>query len=997
MTQSDENMNSILLLLNSSKREIYHNNNHSNNLLAKKISITKKKKNKNINKLIQNYSSSFMKRKNKKIKQNLIAYNIVFNYKRNKSSKNSASSHKIKNKTPKIKKRINKSNKNKTNNNLKKQFTKKIPSKKILTLSHDKKITDSFRNNNIGISKDKTKIKLKNNFMKNNLFLNTGHSFNYINLNNYRNTKNSENSNKYSSFYKKINNKQNIAINRINNINNKKYQIKLNSIKKNKNIGNNSFDKNSESINKIRLKKSGIIQRKEINLSNLKNIKNGLKKFLEKPNRKIMNKGIYKKIKKIYMKTNQGNYTSRRNSSCSRENIFLNNNYNNFINFNYINKNYNINIPNRQVNIKPNKNSYQKIIYKKINNGFITQRKDNNELFNFLQLKLKANNQINTLQSKEEVSISDLKKMNSYINIIPNNSSFNLISPEIKIKNNPDKNTIVNKKNSNKDKEENNIKKSQNQRNKNKISNKENIIKSRSSINNINNISISTTKDNSYYIKEREKLCSYIKKYYKEKGHYPKSNISFYKYGRLLGKGAFGKVNLALHIASGKLVAIKSFNKKKLLTEHSKQKIKTEIEVLKKLKNNIYCTKIFDTFQTETHILIVMEFICADLLDFIRKRDKLNEKTSKIIFKQVVLGLKYMHKNNIVHRDIKLDNLLLDLSNTIKICDFGVSKILKSSDELMFEHCGSPTYIAPEVLGKNGYKGFSCDIWSLGVTLYYILGGDQPFGGKDMEELKKKFFLKNYYKIKFVSDEANDLLDKMLTKNPEERITLDEIIKHKWLEDVDISNKNKIKIFSKNEKYLLGKYNVCYLKNHTEDFIEDFNKDNLITSEDDNKKGNTKSIILTPYNTSVSFFNDSYEPNNNLNNEIKIENNICKYKAEVQISNIKYELSNNNEFDNGVIKTTLSNSITSFSDFSSISQKMKNGINKNNNINLSFDDKNKNNIRKNFCEEIIKEIEDKVGYNRNYVIQCLKNDEINYATATYYLMLEDKKEKNDFI
>ena len=803
------------------------------------------------------------------------SYNKIFENKKNISNNNSASPHNIKiikNKTPKIKQRIN-------------ILNKKSKSKTKIN-------NNSFINNNMCFTKYKSKAKLKNYFLKNNLLLNNAHSFYYIN---YGNTKNSENLNKYSSFYKKINKKQNIAINRF--IQNK-------------------------SCKKIVTKKSGIFKRKEINLSNLNNLKNGLKKFLNEKNGKIMNKGIYKKIKKIYMKTNQGNYTTRtrRNSSCSHENIYLNNNYNNYINFNYIDKKYNINninIQNRLLSIKPNKKSSQKIIYKKINNGLINQRNEKNDFLDLLHLKSKQNNNnnINTSQSKEEIS----------------NSS-------------------------------------------------------------IYNLSISTTKDKSYYISQREKLSSYIKNYFKEKGHYPKSSPNFYKYGRLLGKGAFGKVILALHIASGKLVAIKSFNKKKLLSEHSKQKIKTEIDVLKKLKNSNFFTKIYDTFQTETHILIVMEFICADLLGFIRKREKLSEKISKIIFIQIIQGLKYMHKINIVHRDIKLDNLLLDLSNTIKICDFGVSKVLKSPDEIMYDQCGTPAYIAPEVFGNSGYKGFSCDIWSLGVTLYYMLKGEQPFKGKNLEELKKNIFGQKCNKIEFISEEAGDLLDKMLKKNPEERITLDEIFNHKWIKGLDISHKNKIKFFSESEKYLLGKYNICYLNNTTEDLIENFEKDDLITSlETDEKKGNTKSIILAPYNTGISFFNDSYDSNKEIYKEIKIENNICKYKGEAQISNMKYEMSNNDEFDNGIIKTRKSNTLTSFSSFS---QKNKN--NKEKSITLSFDDKDKHFLGKKFLNmEIIEDIEKNIGYDRKYLIQCLEDDEVNYATATYYLMLQDIKDKNE--
>jgi serine/threonine protein kinase len=315
----------------------------------------------------------------------------------------------------------------------------------------------------------------------------------------------------------------------------------------------------------------------------------------------------------------------------------------------------------------------------------------------------------------------------------------------------------------------------------------------------------------------------------------------------------------------------------------------------------------------------------------------------------------------------------------------------------MNDHCGTPAYIAPEVFENIGYCGYACDIWSLGVTLYYMLGGEQPFKGKTLEEMKKNIFLKKYDKINFISKEANDLIDKMLTVNPEERITLEEILKHQWIKDVYVKNRNKIKFFSKNEKYLLRKYNVSYLKNNTQDLIENFEESNLITKDnEDEKKGNTKSIILAPYNTFIHFFNESNSDSSVINDEIKIENNICKFKGEAQISNIKYQMSNNDEFDNGIIKTMSSCTISSFSSFShnfknDININLKKDNSKKKNNNLSLDDKNK---ETHFCEDIIKEIENKVGYDKNYLIQCLRNDVVNYATATYFLMLEDRQNNN---
>ena len=291
------------------------------------------------------------------------------------------------------------------------------------------------------------------------------------------------------------------------------------------------------------------------------------------------------------------------------------------------------------------------------------------------------------------------------------------------------------------------------------------------------NIHLTTTAshDCNFYKNEMEKLSIYIKNYYLENGCYPKTNNQFYLFGRQIGHGAFGKVNISLHVASGRLVAIKTFTKKNLKNKHARNKIKHEIEMLSRLRHP-YITQILDSFETDKHIFIVMEYICGDLLGFIRKRGKLSEPMTKVIFRQIIEGLRYIHKKKIVHRDIKLDNVLIDLTNTVKICDFGVSRILQPGD-IMYENCGTPAYIAPEIFKNEGYEGYSCDIWSAGVTLYYMLAGVQPFKGWKIEELKEIILKGEYEQIKDISKEANDLINKMLKLNPKERIIEASLVK----------------------------------------------------------------------------------------------------------------------------------------------------------------------------------------------------------------------------
>jgi len=152
---------------------------------------------------------------------------------------------------------------------------------------------------------------------------------------------------------------------------------------------------------------------------------------------------------------------------------------------------------------------------------------------------------------------------------------------------------------------------------------------------------------------------------------------------------------------SGRLVAIKSFNKKKLNKERevSKKKIMSETNLMKSLKHNSI-VKIYETFETTNYLIIIMEHISGgDLLTFVKKRSKLTEQHAKLIFRQIIEGLQYIHSQRVVHQDIKLDNILIDLNNNIKICDFGVSKQIKKG-EVIYDQCGTPAYIAPEIL-KN--------------------------------------------------------------------------------------------------------------------------------------------------------------------------------------------------------------------------------------------------------------------------------------------------------
>ena len=523
------------------------------------------------------------------------------------------------------------------------------------------------------------------------------------------------------------------------------------------------------------------------------------------------------------------------------------------------------------------------------------------------------------------------------------------------------------------------------------------------------NIHLTTTAshDCNYYRSEMEKLSSYIKNYYLENGVYPDTNSQFYLFGRQIGHGAFGKVNISLHVASGRLVAIKTFAKKNLKNKHARNKIKHEIEMLSRFRHP-FITQILDSFETEKHIFIVMEYICGDLLGFIRKRGKLSESMTKVIFRQIMEGLRYIHKKKIVHRDIKLDNILIDLTNTVKICDFGVSKRIDKGD-IMYDHCGTPAYIAPEIFKNRGYEGFSCDTWSAGVTLYYMLAGVQPFCADSIKELEKIIIEGKYDPLEGVSPEANDLIDNMLQLDPKKRLTDDEILNHPWIANINLNHRSKLSLFTDAEKILLSKFNVDYLKSDKSELIENFTLKNLETNKDSKDEGFTKSLIFAPYNSYI----ESQDEDNDINKiknkkkkkrepfeeeiiyqELKVRNDICKFGYRVHQANIQYELSNNIDFDNGFIKTKKEEEFKNENekiekiDEEKILSARLSGLNspKVRSANDSFEESEKLQIKK----DLLKYIEKNIGYDRKYIINCLKKNKINYATATYYLMSKDE-------
>lgn len=178
-----------------------------------------------------------------------------------------------------------------------------------------------------------------------------------------------------------------------------------------------------------------------------------------------------------------------------------------------------------------------------------------------------------------------------------------------------------------------------------------------------------------------------------------------------------------------------------------------EVGILLRLRHQSV-VKLYETFETKRHIMLVME-LCAggDLLNFVRKRKKCDENLAKVLFKQIIEGIGYIHSKSILHRDIKLDNILLDGKGNVKIADFGVSKTVKRG-EIMYEQSGTPAYIAPEIIKNEGYRGFKADLWSAGVVLFALLFGTVPFKANNMKDLHQQILQARYNMKEEISEEA---------------------------------------------------------------------------------------------------------------------------------------------------------------------------------------------------------------------------------------------------
>ncbi|XP_049878942.1 phosphorylase b kinase gamma catalytic chain, liver/testis isoform isoform X2 [Pectinophora gossypiella] len=275
-----------------------------------------------------------------------------------------------------------------------------------------------------------------------------------------------------------------------------------------------------------------------------------------------------------------------------------------------------------------------------------------------------------------------------------------------------------------------------------------------------------------------------------------------YEPKEIIGRGISSTVRRCIEKETGREYAAKIID----LSQESQDGVDThtmrdatrqEIHILRMVAGHPYIIELQDVFESETFIFLVFE-LCknGELFDYLTSVVTLSEKKTRYIMRQVLEGVRYVHSKSIVHRDLKPENILLDDQLNVKITDFGFAKVLKDGEKL-FELCGTPGYLAPETLKANMFEdapgyGMEVDVWACGVIMFTLLVGCPPFWHR-----KQMVMLRNIMEGKYsftspewvdISEDPKDLIRRFLVVEPNERINIEEALRHPFFNTVAIKS-----------------------------------------------------------------------------------------------------------------------------------------------------------------------------------------------------------------
>ncbi|XXG50708.1 hypothetical protein AAC387_Pa02g4656 [Persea americana] len=261
-----------------------------------------------------------------------------------------------------------------------------------------------------------------------------------------------------------------------------------------------------------------------------------------------------------------------------------------------------------------------------------------------------------------------------------------------------------------------------------------------------------------------------------------KRRVGKYEVGRTIGEGTFAKVKFARNSETQEPVALKILDREKVLKHKMVEQISREIATMKLIKHpNV--VQLYEVMGSKTKIFIVLEFITGgELFDKIVNDGRMREDEARRYFHQLINAVDYCHSRGVYHRDLKPENLLLDVCGNLKISDFGLSALSQQmkDDGLLHTTCGTPNYVAPEVLNDRGYDGATADLWSCGVILFVLLAGYLPFDDSNLMNLYKKISAAEFTCPSWLSFGARKFLTRILDPTPMTRITIPEILEDEW-------------------------------------------------------------------------------------------------------------------------------------------------------------------------------------------------------------------------
>ena len=381
-----------------------------------------------------------------------------------------------------------------------------------------------------------------------------------------------------------------------------------------------------------------------------------------------------------------------------------------------------------------------------------------------------------------------------------------------------------------------------------------------------------------------------------------KEDLTKYEFIKTIGQGNFGKVKLAIYIPSNEQVAIKILNKETIESKNEMNLVKRELNIIKSF-SHINVIKVISIIEDAINYYIIMEYCQqGELFDYIVKHQKLSEKESSLFFYQLINAVDYIHSHNIVHRDLKPENLLLNKEKILKIIDFGLSNTFDGS-HLLSTKCGSPSYAAPEIIKESHYNGFKTDIWCCGIILYAMLCGYLPFDGEENKELFSNILSNKIDYPEHISDEGKSIIKRMLTSEPDKRITIEEIKNTKYyLKGKELFEKEYKDILYKKEKKKVKPLRIINSNseitiNHKKTVSTRMN--GILQTEDFKKKDSLSKLLsfVSPKNKKKNLMINTniFSKGSNMN-KIHLDNKVYRFKPKfslrqlIEIKNKKCEI-----------------------------------------------------------------------------------------------------------